>query len=62
MQIIYIQKKYPDLYLKSDALPLAEVFEISLNISFKNLHLDAANFLSSRIIMESRFKKDWGII
>ena len=37
-------REYLDLYLKSDALPLAEVFEAFMKMSFENYHLDAAKF------------------
>ena len=51
--------KYHDLYLKSDTLLLADVFENFL----KCYHLDPAKFISALgLALGSSFRKDWSKI
>ena len=49
--------EYHDLYFKSDTLLLADVFENLGKICLEIYELDSAKFLSTRISIESSFKK-----
>ena len=53
-------RKYHNLWLKSDALVLADVFESFRKMCLESYQSDATIFfLSSRISISSSFKKDW---
>ena len=51
--------EYHDLYVQSDTLLLADVFEKFRNMCINIYQIDPSkSFFSSRICMTSRFKKD----
>ena len=45
-----LMKKYPDLYLKCNALFVADIFEKFIGVSLKNCGLCASHYLSAPVL------------
>ena len=51
--------EYHDLYLRTDVVLLANVFESFRRVCLENYGLDPSHFYSTRISVESLLKENW---